>query len=61
MAVEVVGQWVHTDPAAELALKQAAENDSTPAVRKKVSWYIPGGTIHHKTRSPTKNVHGVRR
>jgi hypothetical protein len=48
-AVEVVGAWVHTHPEAAAALESAACGDLSPAVRKKASWYAPGGTIHRKT------------
>jgi HEAT repeats len=50
MAVEVVGQSVHTNPAAEAALIEAMSSDSSPTVRKKAAWYAPGGTIHRRTR-----------
>jgi hypothetical protein len=48
-AVGLVGRWVHTSPAAEPALLRALQSDSSPAVRKKAGWYVPGGTIHRKT------------
>lgn len=48
-AVELVGRWVHTHPEAEAAIISAREGDPSPAVRKKASWYAPGGTIHRKT------------
>jgi len=49
MAIEVVGQYVHSNPIAERALVDANRNDSSPAVRKKAGWYIPGGPIHTRT------------
>jgi HEAT repeats len=49
MAVEVVGQYVHTNPMAERALVEARTNDPSPAVRKKAGWYAPGGPIHAHT------------
>lgn len=49
MAIEVVGQYVHTNPIAERALVDANTNDRSPAVRKKASWYRPGGPIHTRT------------
>jgi HEAT repeat protein len=49
MAIEVVGQYVHTNPIAERALIEAHRNDSSPAVRKKAGWYAPGGPIHMRT------------
>lgn len=50
MAVELVAQWVHTHPAACAALVAAAASDPAPAVRKKASWYAPGGTVYRRTR-----------
>ena len=50
MAVEVVGQWVHSHPAACSAIERAAAHDPAPAVRKKASWYAPGGTVYRRTR-----------
>ncbi len=49
MAVEVVGQYVHTNPIAEAALVAANRCDVNPAVRKKAGWYAPGGPIHRRT------------
>jgi hypothetical protein len=49
-AIELVGRFVHTHPAAERAIVEAAEHDPSPAVRKKARWYAPGGTVHTKTR-----------
>ncbi len=50
MAVELVGQWVHTHPAACAAVVAAAASDPAPAVRKKASWYAPGGAVYRRTR-----------
>lgn len=49
MAIEVVGQYVHTNPIAERALVDANRHDSSHAVRKKAGWYAPGGPIHGRT------------
>jgi hypothetical protein len=49
MAIEVVGQYVHTNPLAERALLEASTNDPSPTVRKKAGWYAPGGPIHRRT------------
>jgi HEAT repeat protein len=49
MAVEVVGQYVHSNKVAELALVEANEKDSSPTVRKKAGWYAPGGPIYKRT------------
>jgi hypothetical protein len=49
MAVEVVGQWVHVNAAAEELLLAAAKSDPSTTVRKKAGWYAPGGAIHRRT------------
>lgn len=49
MAIEVVGQYVHTNPIAAHALVEANLTDPSPSVRKKAGWYIPGGPIHTRT------------
>jgi hypothetical protein len=49
MAIEVVGQYVHTNPVAEQALVDAKTHDLSPTVRKKAGWYAPGGPIHART------------
>jgi len=48
-AIGFVGRWVHTSPAAEVALLRAMRSDSSPAVRKKAGWLVPGGAIYRKT------------
>lgn len=48
-AIDLVGRWVHTHAEAEAALVHTRDHDPSPAVRKKASWYAPGGTIHRKT------------
>jgi HEAT repeat protein len=53
MAVEVVGQYVHTNPIAERALVETNKDDSSPTVRKKAGWYAPGGPIY-KRRLPKR-------
>ena len=50
VACELVGRWVHSHSAAAEALAGVAASDPDAAVRKKASWYAPGGTIHRKTR-----------
>ena len=50
MAVEVVGQFVHTNAKAAAALLAAMKSDSSPAVRKKAAWYVPGGAIYRRTQ-----------
>jgi HEAT repeat protein len=49
MAIEVIGQYVHTNKRAEQALIEAKKEDSSPTVRKKAGWYAPGGTIYKRT------------
>ncbi|NGO12365.1 HEAT repeat domain-containing protein [Streptomyces sp. HC44] len=49
MAAELVGRWVHTHPEAADALTRTRDADPSPAVRKKASWYAPGGPIHRRT------------
>jgi HEAT repeat protein len=49
MAIEVVGQYVHTNPSAEEAIEAAARSDGSSAVRKKAGWYAPGGTIYRRS------------
>jgi HEAT repeat protein len=52
-AIELAGRWVHSHPAACQAIEQAAAHDPSPAVRKKASWYAPGGTIYCRTKPRT--------
>jgi len=49
-AAELVGRWVHSRPAARDALLRSAAHDPSPAVRKKASWYAPGGVIYVRTQ-----------
>jgi HEAT repeats len=49
MAVELVGKWAHTHPEASAALTSAAQDDPSPAVRKKASWYALGGPVYRRT------------
>jgi hypothetical protein len=49
MAIEVVGQYVHHNKIAEQALIKANKGDSSPTVRKKAGWYMPGGPIFNRT------------
>ncbi|WP_020117059.1 HEAT repeat domain-containing protein [Streptomyces canus] len=48
-AVELVGRFAHTDSRAITALEACRAGDPSPAVRKKASWYTPGGSIHRRT------------
>jgi HEAT repeat protein len=49
MAAELVAAWADTHPAAAAALAMAATADCSTSVRKKASWYLPGGSIHRRT------------
>jgi HEAT repeat protein len=49
-AAELVGRWVHSRPGARDAIITAAAQDPSPSVRKKASWYGPGGTIYRRTQ-----------
>jgi HEAT repeat protein len=51
---ELVGRWVHSRAAARDALTRAATQDPSPAVRKKASWYAPGGPIYRRTSKPAR-------
>jgi hypothetical protein len=46
MAIELVGQFVHSNPLAADALVAAVRTDECSAVRKKAGWYAPGGSIY---------------
>jgi HEAT repeats len=65
-AAELVGRWVHSQAAARDAIARAAAADPSPAVRKKASWYAPGGPIYRRTapgsqrRGPRPAAGGVR-
>lgn len=48
-AAELVRRWVHSQPAAREAITSAVAADPSPAVRKKASWYAPGGPIYRRT------------
>jgi HEAT repeat protein len=48
-AAELVGHWVHGRAAARAANARAPAQDPSAAVRKKASWYAPGGTIYQRT------------
>ena len=50
MAVELVGLWVHTHPAACAAIERAAAADPAASVRKKAGWYAPGGSVYRRTQ-----------
>ena len=48
-AIGVVGLSVHTRPEAVEALQKTHREDPSPAVRKKSTWYLPGGPIWRRT------------
>ena len=49
MAIEVVGGWMHSNPAAAASLRTAQQADTSATVRKKAGWYAPGGAIHRRS------------
>ena len=53
-AAELVGYWVHSHAAARDPLSRAATQDPSSAVRKKASWYAPGGPIYRRTGKPAR-------
>jgi hypothetical protein len=56
MAIEVVGQFVHTNALAAAAIAAAQQCDENPTVRKKAGWYVPGGPIHRRTKPRLSSV-----
>jgi hypothetical protein len=56
MAAELVGAGVHSHPSSVAALQRAAREDPSPAVRKKASWYAPGGAVYQRTRPRPQRV-----
>ena len=52
-ACEVAGAWAHSRREAAEALRASACTDPSPAVRKKASWYAPGGPIFRRTQPRT--------
>jgi HEAT repeat protein len=48
-AAELVGKFVHADSRAVTALETSRAQDQSPAVRKKASWFAPGGAIYQRT------------
>lgn len=49
MAIEVVGQFVHSNALASAAIAIARQDDPSSTMRKKAGWYAPGGPIHRRT------------
>lgn len=56
MAIEVVGQFVHTNALAAAAISAARQGDVNPTVRKKAGWYVPGGPIHRRTKPRLSSI-----
>lgn len=48
-ALEVVGTAVHDSPLAAAIVENVLRQDPDPAVRKKATWYAPGGPIHRRS------------
>jgi HEAT repeat protein len=53
MAAELAGKFVHAHDHAVTALEAARARDPSPVVRKKASWFTPGGTIYRRTAPRT--------
>jgi hypothetical protein len=51
IALEALARWMHSDDGARRALASAASDDPSPYIRKKASWYLPGGKTYERTRS----------
>jgi HEAT repeat protein len=56
MAIEVVGQFVHTNALAAAAISAAQQGDDNPTVRKKAGWYAPGGPIHRRAKPRLSSI-----
>lgn len=56
MSIEVVGQFVHTNPLASAAISAAHQADKNPTVRKKAGWYVPGGPTHRRTMPRNRSI-----
>lgn len=50
IALEVLARWVHDDDAARDAIGRAADGDPAPGLRKKATWYLPGGKVYERTK-----------
>ena len=55
MAVEVVARWVHDDEEALAAVVTASESDADASVRKKATWFVPGGPRYEKTKPKVRS------
>jgi HEAT repeat protein len=61
MALEVVARWVHTDDEALRAIEHAAASDPDRGVRKKATWFVPGGPRYEKTKPKTRRARSLSR
>jgi HEAT repeat protein len=57
-AIGLAGRWVHTSADVEAVLLNAMKSDASPAVRKKASWLVPGGTIYQRTGPKVRKAAG---
>lgn len=57
-AIGLAGRWVHTSVDVEAVLLNAMKSDASPAVRKKASWLVPGGTIYQRTAPKVRKAAG---
>jgi hypothetical protein len=59
MAAEVLGAAVHESDEARAVLERVRAADASPAVRKKVAWYLPGGPIYKRTAPRTASARAI--
>jgi hypothetical protein len=57
-AIGLAGRWVHTNADVKAVLWTAMKTDSSPAVRKKASWLVPGGAIYQRTAPKKRRTAG---
>ena len=57
-AIGLAGRWVHASADVEAILLNAMQSDPSPAVRKKASWLVPGGTIYQRTAPKGRRAAG---
>lgn len=55
MAIEVIGQFAHTNALAAASISAAHENDTSSTVRKKAGWFAPGGPIYDRIKNSVRS------
>jgi len=60
IAIEVVGRWVHGDDEIAAALERVVREDPDRGVRKKATWFVPGGVRYEKTKPKVRARSRVR-